>query len=76
MAVRRIAKRDLTRGWLGWYEPYAEEKRGKALHAMEIAFQFIQESSLAPAEEGAEVIDEVQMEGDGEVAEAEAYEAN
>ena len=27
MAARRIGKQDLTRGWLGWVEPYREEKR-------------------------------------------------
>ena len=27
MAIRRIAKRELTRGWLGWLEPYLEKKR-------------------------------------------------
>ena len=31
MAVKRIMKRDLTRGWLGWLEPYLEEKRRRNL---------------------------------------------
>jgi len=31
MAVRRIAKRELSKGWLGWLEPYLEEKRRKQL---------------------------------------------